>query len=61
MTADSIFRIYSMSKVITVTAALTLVEDGLISLDDPISQYLPQFANMNVGVEQPDPAGGDTN
>jgi CubicO group peptidase (beta-lactamase class C family) len=61
MTPDSIFRIYSMSKVITVTAALTLVEDGLISLDDPISKYLPQFANMNVGVAVPNPAGGDTN
>jgi CubicO group peptidase (beta-lactamase class C family) len=61
MSPDSIFRIYSMSKVITVTAALTLVEDGLISLDDPISKYLPQFANMNVGVAAPNPAGGDTN
>jgi CubicO group peptidase (beta-lactamase class C family) len=61
MTPDSIFRIYSMSKMVTVTAALTLVEDGLISLDDPIAKYLPQFANMNVGVAVPNPAGGDTN
>ena len=49
-----------MSKVITVTAALTLVEDRLISLDDPISKYLPQFANMNVGVAA-QPGGRDTN
>jgi len=61
MSADSIFRIYSMSKVITITAALTLVEEGLVSLDDPISKYLPQFANMTVGVAVPNPAGGDTN
>ena len=61
ISTDSIFRIYSMSKVITVTAALTLLEDGLISLDDPISKYLPQFADVNVGIAVADPAGGDTN
>jgi len=61
ISTDSIFRIYSMSKVITVTAALTLLEDGLISLDDPISKYLTQFADVNVGVAVADPAGGDTN
>ncbi|SDR60321.1 CubicO group peptidase, beta-lactamase class C family [Rhizobiales bacterium GAS113] len=61
MTTDSIFRIYSMSKVITVDAALTLVEDGLVAFDDPIAKYLPQFANMNVGAAVPNPAGGDSN
>ncbi|MBW0003743.1 MAG: beta-lactamase family protein [Hyphomicrobiales bacterium] len=61
MSSDSIFRIYSMSKMITVTAALTLVEDGLMSLDDPVSKYLPQFTNMNVGGAVANPAGGDTN
>lgn len=61
MSADAIFRIYSMSKVITVAAALTLVEDGRISLDDPISKYLPQFAHMNVGIPVANPAGGDAN
>jgi len=35
---------------ITVAAALTLVEDGLVSPDDPIAKYMPQFAHMNVGV-----------
>jgi CubicO group peptidase (beta-lactamase class C family) len=38
MSEDAIFRIYSMSKMITVAAALTLVEDGLVSLDDPIAK-----------------------
>ena len=61
MSEDAIFRIYSMSKVITVAAALTLVEDGLVSLDDPIAKYMPQFANMNVGVATANPAGGDSN
>ena len=61
MSEDAIFRIYSMSKVITVAAALTLVEDGLVSLDDPIAKYMPQFAHMNVGVAVANPAGGDSN
>ena len=57
MRVDDIFRIYSMSKPITVVAALSLVEAGTLQLDDPVSKYLPQFATMQVGV--PDPAGPD--
>ncbi len=58
MTKEAIFRIYSMSKPITTVAAMTLVEDGKILLNDPIAKYLPQFAQMKVAVEKPDPAGG---
>ena len=57
MKADDIFRIYSMSKPITVVAALTLLEAGRLQLDDPVSKYLPQFASMQVGIpdaESPD-------
>ena len=50
MTADDIFRIYSMSKPITVVAALTLLEAGKLQLDDPVSKYLPAFTTMQVGV-----------
>ena len=53
---DDIYRIYSMSKPITVAAALMLVERGRIALDEPVSKYLPQFATMQVGV--PDASGG---
>ncbi|MET3494367.1 serine hydrolase domain-containing protein [Variovorax boronicumulans] len=53
MQRDGIFRIYSMSKPITSVAAMTLVEDGRLKLDDPISVYLPEYANMTVGVEKP--------
>jgi CubicO group peptidase (beta-lactamase class C family) len=52
MTASSIFRIYSMSKPITTVAAMMLVEDGKLRLDDPLSKYIPAFANVKVGVEQ---------
>jgi CubicO group peptidase (beta-lactamase class C family) len=53
MTADTIFRLYSMSKPITSVAAMMLVEDGKLSLDDPVSKYIPVFADMKVGVEKP--------
>ena len=52
MTADTIFRLYSMSKPITSVAAMMLVEDGKLSLDDPVSKYIPAFADLKVGVEK---------
>jgi CubicO group peptidase (beta-lactamase class C family) len=51
MTADSIFRLYSMSKPITSVAAMMLAEDGKLALDDPVSKYIPGFADVKVGVE----------
>lgn len=53
MPQDGIFRIYSMTKPLTTVAAMMLVEDGKLSLDQPIAQYLPEFAQMKVGVEKP--------
>src|ERR1700730_18021832 len=57
MTADSIFRLYSMSKPITSVAAMMLVEDGKLSLGDPLSKYIPAFAKVKVGVEKHDANG----
>jgi CubicO group peptidase (beta-lactamase class C family) len=57
MTDDTIFRLYSMSKPITSVAAMMLVEDGQFALDDPLSKYIPAFADVKVGVEQRDDAG----
>jgi len=51
MTVDSIFRIYSMSKPITSVAAMMLVEEGRLGLEEPLAKYIPQFANVKVGVE----------
>jgi CubicO group peptidase (beta-lactamase class C family) len=45
---DDIFRIYSMTKPITSVAVMMLVEEGAISLDDPVSRYLPAFADVQV-------------
>ena len=51
MTDDAIFRIYSMSKPITSVAAMILMEEGKLGLDDPISKYLPELTEMKVLVE----------
>lgn len=45
---DSLWRIYSMTKPVTAMAAMLLVEDGRIGLDDPVAKYLPAFAKMRV-------------
>ena len=48
MERDTICRVYSMSKIITCTAALVLMEDGKYNLDDPVSKYLPELKDMKV-------------
>ena len=48
MTEDTIFAIASMSKPITCVALMTLVEEGKVSIDDPLSKFLPQFKDMKV-------------
>src|ERR1700709_2704782 len=53
MTSDIIFRLYSMSKPITSVAIMMLVEDGALKLDDPVSKFIPAFADVKVGVENP--------
>lgn len=45
---DTIYRIYSMSKVITCTAALMLYERGFYALNDPLADYLPEFKDPQV-------------
>ncbi|WP_275194203.1 serine hydrolase domain-containing protein [Bradyrhizobium sp. CSA207] len=52
MSADTIFRLYSMSKPITSVMAMMLVEEGKLALDDPVSKFIPAFAGMKVGVEK---------
>jgi CubicO group peptidase (beta-lactamase class C family) len=57
MTADTIFQIYSMSKAVTSVAAMMLVDDGRLGLDDPVSKYIHAFAEAKVGVDLSDEAG----
>ena len=53
MQPDSLFRIYSMTKPIVSVAIMMLVEQGRMQIDDPVSRYIPEFADMKVGVEKP--------
>lgn len=54
MDRNTIVQIYSMTKPITGTALMTLYEDGAFELDDPLTQYAPEFADMQVytGVDE---------
>ena len=48
MTKDAIFRIYSMTKPIASIALMQLYELGLFQLDDPVSRFIPELANLKV-------------
>lgn len=48
MRRDAIFRIYSMTKPVIAVGILRLVEDGKLGLDDPVSKYIPSFADVKV-------------
>src|ERR1700760_4148717 len=52
ITDKTIFRLFSMTKAITAVTSMMLLEEGKIKLDDPISKYIPSFANVKVGVEK---------
>jgi CubicO group peptidase (beta-lactamase class C family) len=52
MTDDTIFRLYSMSKPITSVAAMMLIDEGRLKLDDPVAKYIPSFGKVRVGVEK---------
>ena len=53
MREDNIFRIYSMTKPVTSVAVLMLLEEGRLSLDDPLSRFIPAFADSQLVI------GGD--
>ena len=50
--ADTIFRIYSMSKPITSVAVMVLYEEGHFQLNTPVSKFIPEFENMKVYNEE---------
>jgi CubicO group peptidase (beta-lactamase class C family) len=57
METDTLFRIASMTKAVTSVAAMQLYESGTLMLSDPVSRYLPAFADMRVLTPSPD--GGE--
>jgi CubicO group peptidase (beta-lactamase class C family) len=52
MRADSIFRLYSMTKPVVSVAAMILVEEGRLQLSDPVSMHIPELKGLRVGVEK---------
>ncbi len=57
MRTDSIFRIASMTKPLVSMSVMMLAEEGRLRLINPVSTYLPEFKNLQVGVESRDAAG----
>ena len=60
MAVDSIFRIASMTKPMVSVSIMMLAEEGLIRLVNPVSTYLPELKNLQVGVEKADASGNRT-
>ena len=58
MTLDTRVRIASLTKPITAVAAMTLVEDGMLGLDDPVSEYIPVAADLRVATRHERNADG---
>jgi CubicO group peptidase (beta-lactamase class C family) len=58
ITDDTIYRIYSMSKPITSVALMSLYEEGLFFLDDPVSKYIPELGNLQVVSDPTDRGAG---
>lgn len=59
MRKDAVFRLMSMTKPVTAVAVLMMLEEGKIRLADPVSKFLPEFAEMQVVAAQgADPASG---
>ena len=50
------FRIWSMSKIVTISLTMDLVEDGILKLEDPVSKYIPEFSNLKVALSNNDQA-----
>src|SRR5260370_41626152 len=53
MQADTIVRIYSLTKIVSSVAALTLIEEGKLGLSHPLKDYLPEFSDMKIFVGRP--------
>jgi CubicO group peptidase (beta-lactamase class C family) len=51
MAQNTIFRIFSMTKAIVSTCIMALVEEGYLTLNDPVSKFIPEFANQKVGID----------
>ncbi|EWY41293.1 beta-lactamase [Skermanella stibiiresistens SB22] len=60
MPENAIFRLASMTKPIVTTAAMMLVERGMLSIDEPVTKHIPEFASLTVEVRGTDASGAPT-
>lgn len=58
MDGNELYFIFSMTKMITCTAALQLFEQGKFLMSDPVSKYLPEFGKMKLSASEYDPKAG---
>ena len=56
MQRDTLFRIASMTKPVTVAAAMALLDEGKFALTDPVATWLPELSNMRVLLDAEGPA-----
>ena len=49
---QTLIRIWSMSKIVTISLVMDLIEDNILNLDDPVTKYIPEFLNLKVAVDQ---------
>ncbi|MDA8620501.1 beta-lactamase family protein, partial [Luminiphilus sp.] len=54
ITEETIFPIWSMSKPVTIVAMMVLLDQGMYTVDEPVSKYLPEFANLMCRPEEED-------
>ncbi|MBF6989639.1 beta-lactamase family protein [Cupriavidus sp. IK-TO18] len=59
MQRNSVFRIAAMTRPVVGVAALILMEEGRLALNDPVERYIPEFARLQVGVESADANTGE--
>ena len=59
MNGEELYLIFSMTKMLTCTCVLQLLEKEMFALDDPISLYLPEFATMRIATEEDGGHGSD--
>lgn len=52
---ETIYRVFSMTKPVVAVTAMTLVQEGKLDLDAPVSKYLPAFANIKIWQKEGDP------
>lgn len=50
VSGQSWIRIWSMSKIVTISVALDLIEEGLLDLNDPVTKYIPEFKDLKIAV-----------